>query len=98
MTFDDFWAVYPRRVAKLAASKAWAKLTSADQIAACQALPVHRALWSERSLEHVPHAATWLNGRRWEDELTPQANQKPMSDHEFFRIHGYSRQSREEAS
>ena len=97
MTFDDFWVVYPRRVAKLAAQKAWKKLTPADQMAALEALPVHVALWSERSLEHVPHAATWLNGRRWEDELTPQSHQKPISDHEFFRINGYSRQSRESA-
>ena len=96
--FDLFWKLYPRKVAKLAASKAWAKLTPAECEKALAVLADHIASWSDRDMDKVPHAATWINGKRFDDELDAPKIQRVMSDHEFFRIHGYSRQSREEAS
>ena len=71
-TFDLFWSMYPRRVAKLAAQKAWAKLTPAECEKALAVLADHIASWSDRDMDKVPHAATWINGKRFEDELTPQ--------------------------
>jgi hypothetical protein len=91
--FDEFWKLYPRRVAKLAAQKAWAKLTQTDADAAIAALPDHVALWSQRRIEHIPHASSWITGRRWDDEITPP--RQTISDHEFFRINGYSRHQAE---
>ncbi|MBN9475392.1 MAG: hypothetical protein J0H72_15150 [Burkholderiales bacterium] len=72
--FAAFWTGYPRRVAKKAAARAWAKLSARDRQAALDALPRHVEVWKLRcgdDREYVPHAATWLNGARWEDELTP---------------------------
>lgn len=92
MDFDLFWQMYPRRVAKVAAQKAWNKLTPKDKAAALAALPAHVASWAHRDIEHVPHGGTWLNQQRWTDELTPRKPKQPeMTDHEFFRINGYSR-------
>ena len=72
MTFDDFWIAYPRKVAKHAAQKAFAKLTPLEQHAALDALPAHCAEWARRGdIAFTPHAATWLRGKRWEDELQP---------------------------
>jgi hypothetical protein len=94
MDFDLFWQMYPRRVAKVAALKAWTKLKTADREAAIAALPAHVEDWSGRDMDKVPHPATWLNGRRFEDELQPRKPKQPeLTDHEFFRIHGYSRQT-----
>jgi hypothetical protein len=28
--------------------------------------------WQKDNGKFIPHAATWLNGKRWEDELTPK--------------------------
>lgn len=69
--FAAFWALYPRRVARMAALKAWRRLAPRDQAAALGAMPAHVEYWrqAERDHERIPHAATWLNGRRWEDEL-----------------------------
>lgn len=69
--FADFWAAYPRRVARLAAQRAWDRLTNAERAAALAALPAHANYWraAGRDAERIPHAASWLNGRRWEDEL-----------------------------
>ncbi len=72
--FEQFWSIYPRRVHKAAARKMWTRLTAEEKFAAAQALPIHVRYWKAagRSVECIPHAASWLNpedGRRWEDEL-----------------------------
>lgn len=71
MTFEEFWALYPRKVAKKDAEKAWVKLTPENRFAAIQSLPIHIRYWgiAGRPKECVPHPATWLNGERWTDEL-----------------------------
>ena len=69
--FDDFWVLYPRHVAKLAARKAWAKVKPSEHVAILEALVSWRPVWRDKDPEYLPHGATWLNGERWEDELPP---------------------------
>ncbi|MBK6728575.1 MAG: hypothetical protein IPG63_15345 [Xanthomonadales bacterium] len=68
--FHEFWAIYPRKEAKAPAEKAWAsgKLDQladainadvAARIAACDQ-------WQDRRF--VPLPATYLRGKRWNDE------------------------------
>jgi len=70
-TFNEFWAFYPRKVSKRAAEKAWLKLTLQEQSDALEALPNHIKYWKLKNTEteYIPHAATWINQGRWEDEL-----------------------------
>lgn len=74
VTFDAWWDAYPRKTGKAAAVKTWARMTITDREAAASILPEHVAYWErERTPKHfIPHPATWLNGRRWEDELPEQ--------------------------
>jgi hypothetical protein len=78
-SFEDFWLLYPRKVARKAARTAFERLTSADQQAAIVAIADWRRVFATRDPEFIPHAATWLNGERWADELPreykPQAVQ-----------------------
>jgi hypothetical protein len=70
--FDAFWSVYPRREAKARALKAWNALNPNPGLAAALQAAVEqhkRRLWAQAPADKIPHAATWLNGRRWEDEL-----------------------------
>ena len=67
--FDHFWLLYPRHVAKLAARRAWARTRPADHVAILEALVSWRPVWRDKDPEYLPHAATWLHGERWEDEL-----------------------------
>lgn len=71
--FDDWWQAYPRKTAKANAQRAWGKMKPADRTAAIEALGDHVRSWRLRGTapEYIPHAASWLNGRRWEDDLTP---------------------------
>lgn len=70
-SFGAFWQYYPRRVNKHEAQRAWHKLTPQDRMEALRAIPLHVDQWQRAGTEwrFIPHAATWLNQRRFEDEL-----------------------------
>lgn len=70
-TFEDFWLLYPKREAKKDAAREWVRLSRSDQLDAIVALVDWRRVWSSRERAYIPHAATWLNGERWTDELPP---------------------------
>jgi hypothetical protein len=74
--FGAFWQLYPRRVCKVEAQRAWARLTPQERIEALRVIPLHSNQWQRAGTEwrFIPHAATWINQRRFEDELEPQAN------------------------
>jgi hypothetical protein len=67
--FRLFWDAYPRKTAKGAAWKAWPP-AAAHLEAILDALAWQRlsADWQRDGGAYVPHPATWLNARRWEDE------------------------------
>jgi len=71
MNFDEFWQQFPRKVSRRMAQKAWDKMTLADQELAMETLPNHIRYWKlkDTSSEFIPHASTWLNQARFEDEL-----------------------------
>lgn len=83
MCFEQFWSMYPRKVAKGAAMKAWVRLTPMDQQQALEALPNHVKYWElkQTEKEYICHASTWLNQWRWMDELdmTPKKEKQDMS-------------------
>jgi hypothetical protein len=72
--FDAFWSAYPRKVAKQAALKAWAKLKPAPDLLSqmLKALEIQAASeqWRKDEGRFIPYPATWLNSRRWEDDLS----------------------------
>jgi hypothetical protein len=69
--FDRFWEIYPRKVSKGTARKAWEQTASIrppiDRL--LKAVIVARATeqWRKDGGQYVPHPATWLRGERWED-------------------------------
>lgn len=72
-SFDELWQVYPRRVGKEAARKAFAKASrSADPAVIIEAARVFAADPNLPEKQFVPHPATWLNRGSWEDEPLPQ--------------------------
>ena len=81
--FDRFWGAYPRRQGKEAARKAWAKIRPDDALLAemLAALERQRASdqWRRDGGQFIPYPATWLNGRRWEDEEAAPTEGKAQS-------------------
>lgn len=67
--FVKFWEAYPRKVAKPNAMKAWLKLKPDDALVKTIIDAIKRQGLCDKEIQFVPHPATWLNSRRWEDEI-----------------------------
>lgn len=72
--FEKFWAIYPRKTQKQTAFKSWCKLNPDpnlyDQIIKALEQHIKTPQWQKDNGQFIPYPATWLNQRRWEDELT----------------------------
>lgn len=71
--FTEFWNAYPRKVAKQNALKAWLKTGADDSQSLTDTIlaDVTRRVdgeWKGKEVQYIPHPATYLNQRRWEDE------------------------------
>lgn len=67
--FCRVWNMYPRKDGKGAAFRAWKdSQPSEDAIAGALAWQTRGAQWTKEGGRYVPHLATYLNQRRWEDE------------------------------
>lgn len=69
--FDKFWAVYPLKINKLAAVRAYRVVrrdgVSGEELVAA----VERYIASKPAYQSYCHASTWLRGMRWLDEDAP---------------------------
>lgn len=80
-TFLSFWTVWPKKVAKADAQKAWAAAwrdgvisdENLDAVLAAVRSASSSADWTKDGGKWIPHPASWIRGRRWEDETTPAA-------------------------
>lgn len=70
--FSEFWAMYPKKVAKQAAEKAYKRLNPSaalhKKILENIILQKKSRQWQENGGQYIPNPATYINGRRWEDE------------------------------
>jgi len=71
--FDVFWALYPKKVKKEDARKAWTavlrKKVTPDHL--IDALRQHVAMWrnTNQDPKYIPHPASWLRSGSYNDEL-----------------------------
>ena len=69
--FDRFWAVYPRRVGKQDALKAWGQLNPDDDLVELIVAGVERwkrsEQWTKDEGRFIPYPATFLRGERWNE-------------------------------
>lgn len=71
--FAQFWAMYPRKEGKQTALKSFQKIDPDQTLLDTMLTAIERqkesAQWKENGGQFIPYPATWLNGRRWEDEV-----------------------------
>ena len=86
--FAAFWTAYPRKTAKPAASTAFARIDPDDATFAAMLAALDRqrrsADWCKDGGRFIPHPATWLNQRRWEDQL-PEVS-KPQTPERVYDV------------
>lgn len=77
--FNIFWKEYPRKVGKENARKAFIKIkkmndTLFNEIITALQAQKQTTNWLKDDKQFIPHASTWLNGKRWEDEIDGVGN------------------------
>lgn len=82
--FDEFWKEYPNKKSRALAAKCWEKLNPDAALFATimAALGKHKRCdqWVKDGGQFVPHPSTWLNQRRWEDEVREASGGKVVGD------------------
>lgn len=72
--FEQFWLLYPRKVAKGDARKSWKKIVLHNGLfeKICQQVEAAKQTeqWQRDGGQFIPYPATWLNQSRWEDDYS----------------------------
>ena len=74
--FEIFYSAYPRKVSKPMAEKSFKKLNVTEEMLdkMLRAIEIQKQSKQWQTKEYVPHPATWLNQKRWEDETDEPQN------------------------
>jgi len=74
--FLKFWTTYPKKVGKGAAFKAYQKIKQPRPSLSTiiQSVESHQKTDQWKNAQFIPNPATWINERRWEDELSTPIN------------------------
>ena len=68
--FDRFWQVYPKKVGKKDARRAFDKVTvDTDTLISAVNRQKKSGQWCRDGGQFIPNPATWLRSERWNDEL-----------------------------
>lgn len=71
--FAMFWIIYPRKDKKALAKSWFQKNKLSDEtfqlIMTKLRLFCQTKMWKKQNGQYIPHAITWLNQKRWEDEI-----------------------------
>jgi hypothetical protein len=70
--FVEFWTHYPRKIAKAKCKKKFLNLCKNEKVNPhniLTGLEKYLPVFAEKEIKFVPHPFTWLNQKRWEDEI-----------------------------
>ena len=68
--FEKFWSAYPRKEGKQKARDAFEKVeVPIETLLEAIENQKRSAQWCKDNGQYIPHPATWLNGKRWEDQM-----------------------------
>ena len=81
--FSQFWDFYPRKAGKEAARKAWEKLQPNEELMTLIANNIKERIdkgeWRKDNKSYILHASSFLNQKRWEDEVLEKQHEKSKS-------------------
>ncbi len=85
--FDLFWSVYPKRVGKKDAIKAWGQIKPNEETVKAIIEGVERwkasEQWTKDGGQFIPYPATFLRGERWNDECQPAIAKKAPAEKNY---------------
>ena len=90
VSFERFWAAYPKKRNKGDALKAWRVLKPSEELVTAILAAVERAKasvqWRKDEGQFIPYPATWLRARGFEDEEHVDVVPLPQTRGEKGRI------------
>ena len=83
--FNEFWNIYPKKKDKDRAQKAFMRIKPNEELFAQMkcALDKHKRSAQWKDAQYIPYPSTWLNGKRWEDEV-PESDCSSFDTDDFF--------------
>lgn len=95
-SFLRFWSVYPKKVAKAQCAVRWRRLNPDAELTGRIIKDVQARLgtdqWQKSGGEFIPHPVTYINQRRWEDEVsTPSIDPDAGQPEILVRIASYEK-------
>ena len=72
--FERFWSIYPIHKSRQSAVKAWDRLKPSGELMRTISKALKRQMATDEQWTRgigIPYAATYLNQRRWEDDILP---------------------------
>lgn len=78
MLFNEFWKAYPRKVNKNGAKKSFMRIPKLEQdfeliMNKLEDFKKSKS-WQDNNGQYIPHPQTWINQKRWEDEMENPSN------------------------
>ena len=80
MWFESFWEIYPKHQDKKKAKQKFLKLCTNEKEykAIMQGLRNVLPVWAKKDTKYIPMPTTWLNGERWNDEVSVNLYELPF--------------------
>lgn len=92
--FDEFWTIYPRKIGKAGAGRAWQRVTrhggDPSAIIAAATLFARECSDAGTATKYIPHPARWLRDGRYADEAAGGERAEPAvaaDDGKSYRLH-----------
>ena len=97
IAFDEFYKLYPRKVGRFVAKKSFNKLSKRDKMLAYNGLTDYIRFWKHNKTEKqfIPHPSTWINQKRWQDELDLPKTKEKKSKDTAFEVKEFRRKHKE---
>lgn len=82
--FEMFWKVYPKKKSKGVAEKVWKGIRPDEKLLQTIINSIEQSKntdqWRKDGGQFIPHPATWLRAKGWEDELTTDIKPAPLPE------------------
>lgn len=80
MWFESFWEIYPKHQDKKKAKQKFLKLCTNEKEykAIMDGLRNVLPVWAKKDTKYIPMPTTWLNGERWNDEISVNLYELPF--------------------
>ena len=81
--FDEFWQAYPKKVGKGYAFECFKKTKPTRKLVDTMLEAIKKQkksdMWKRDKGQYIPNPSTWLNQKRWEDDLGGDTDENPWS-------------------